>query len=217
MKLVLHHCHDARSMRTAWLLEELGLDYELVLHSFGPELQDPEYLAKSPAGRVPCLEMDGVPLIETGAITEILCEAWPTPLFRAPGHPERNMWLQWLHFSETMGQHLAVLTQQHIVLYPEARSIGVMKLERRRLEKTLTTVDAALNGKAYLLETGFSAVDIAVGYAVYVAKRFTTFDEMPNVAKYYDRLTQRPAFVKLLPSSSDQRIYTRDFYNVPTQ
>ena len=216
MKLVLHHCHDARSMRTAWLLEEMGLDYDLVLHSFGPELQDPKYLAKSPAGRVPCLEMDGVPLIETGAITEILCEAVPTSLFRAPGDPERNAWLQWLHFSETMGQHLAALTQQHIVLYPEARSTGVMKLERRRLEKTLGIVDKALQGRDFLLATGFSAIDISVGYAVYVAKKFATFEDFPDLQKYHQTLTQRPAFVKLLPGSSDQRIYTRDFYNVPT-
>jgi len=215
MALILHHCHDARSVRTAWLLEELGLDYELVIHTFGRELQEDDYLAKSPAGRVPCLEMDGTALIETGAITEILCEAHPNHLFRAPGDPERRAWLQWLHFAETIGQHVAVLTQQHIVLFPEARSVGVMKLERRRLEKTLRVVDAALAGQDYLLPSGFSAIDINVGYAVHVAGYFTPLADVPNVARYHARLTTRKSFEKLRPPAGAQRIYSQEFYDLP--
>ena len=85
MKLILHHCHDARSFRTLWLLQELGLDFDLVIHRFGPELQTPEFLSLSPLGRVPALIIDDVPLIETGAIAQILCERLGSDLMRGPG------------------------------------------------------------------------------------------------------------------------------------
>lgn len=215
MTLVLHHCHDARSLRTAWLLEEMNLPYSLVLHSFDRQLQSAEYLALSPAGRVPCLEMDGEPLIETGAITEILCERYGGPLFRGPGDPERNQWLQWLHFAETIGQHLAVLTQHHIVLFPEVRSLGVMKLERRRLEKTLGAVDAALSDRDYLLPSGFSAIDINVGYAVHVGRLFTPLGAFSRLSGYHARLTARAAFKKLQPPEGAMRLYSKDFYELP--
>ncbi len=215
MKLVLHHCHDARSLRTAWLLEELGLPYQMIIHEFGQELQDPSYLAKSPAGRVPCLEMDFKPIIETGAITELLCEAFPNDLFRGPGDPQRADWLQWLHFAETIGQHLAVLTQQHIVLFPDTRSVGVMKLERRRLEKTLGVIEAAIEGQDYLLGNTFTAVDINVGYAVHIARLFTPLDAFPNVMAYHQRITARPVFLSLQPKPGDSRVYTEAFYDLP--
>lgn len=202
-------------MRTLWLLEEMGLDFDLVLHRFDRELQSDEYLAISGAGRVPALEHDGLCLIETGAITEYLCETFPTPLFRAPGDPERAMWLQWLHFAETIGQHLAVLTQQHIVLFPEARSVGVMKLERRRLEKTLSVIDQVLDGQDYLLASGFSAIDTNVGYAVHIARHFTPLREFANVSGYYDRLHARPAFQAALPGADADLLYERDFYDIP--
>ena len=215
MKLHLHHCHDSRSARTAWLLEELGLPYDMTVHVFGPDLQAPDYLSKSPAGRVPCLEIDGVAYTESGAIAEILCEAHPTSLFRSPGHAERNKWLEWLHFSETMGQLLANLTQQHIVLYPEARSVGVMKLERRRLEKLLAIVDRSLAGQDYLLPGGFSAADIAVGYSVDIARRFAPTEPFENLTGYHARITARDAFQRIQPEPDAPRIYIKDFYELP--
>lgn len=216
MTLHLHHCHDGRSVRTIWLLEELGLDYELSIYAFGPDLQTPDYLAKSPAGRVPCLEIDGVPYTESGAIAEILCEAHPNDLFRAPGHPERAKWLEWLHFAETIGQHLAILTQHHIVLFPEARSPGVMKLERRRLERVMGIVDRAVSGQDYLLPSGFSAIDINVGYAIHIARHFAPIAQFPQLEAYHARLTARPAFERIKPKPGDPRIYSQDFYDLPT-
>ena len=144
-RLIVHHCTDSRSFRTIWLLHEMGLDFEVVTHEFGQNLQDSNFLAISPVGRVPALEHGGLCLSESGAITEYLCETFPTPLFRAPGSTERPQWLQWLHLAETMGQLLANLTQQHIVIWEDKdRSPLVMKLERRRLEKLLDHINQTL-------------------------------------------------------------------------
>ena len=76
----LHHCAQARSFRTLWLLHEMGLDFEVEHHSFFTgELRSGEYLSISPAGRVPALEIDGRVIFESGAITEVQVAPQGTP------------------------------------------------------------------------------------------------------------------------------------------
>ena len=70
----LHHSPQTRSMRSLWLLHELGVAFEVVPHAFDKSLRDPEYLELSPAGRLPALEIEGERMFETGAITEYLCD-----------------------------------------------------------------------------------------------------------------------------------------------
>lgn len=145
----LHHVPQARSFRILWLLLEMGEQPEVVIHSMlDRSLRSPDYLALSPAGRVPALEIDGRRLFESGAITEYLCETRAPQLGRAPGEVERADWLEWLHFAETIGQHLANLTQQHIVLREDhMRSPTVMRLEAKRLEKTVEVVERGLEAR----------------------------------------------------------------------
>ena len=104
-------------MRSLWLIHELRLDVEVIVHPFGRELQDPAYLAVHPLGRVPALRDGQLTLFESGAIAEYLCETYgrDSSLWRAPGTPERPEWLQWLHYAETVAVHLASLTQQTLV------------------------------------------------------------------------------------------------------
>ena len=213
----LHHCAQSRSFRTLWLLEEMGLDYEIVRHSFlSGELRSPAYLALSPAGRVPALEIDGRVLFESGAIAEYLCESRQSPLWRAPGDAERADWLQWLHFAETIGQHLANLTQQHVVLREDwMRSPTLMKLEARRLEKVLEVVARALAHGGWLLAGGFSAVDTAVGYGVLLARRFVRFEALPELRAYLARIEARPAFRAAAAADGEAEIYRKPFYEVP--
>ncbi len=213
----LHHCAQSRSFRTLWLLHEMGLDFEIRRHSFlGGALRSPDYLALSPAGRVPALEIDGRTLFESGAITEYLCETRQSTLWRAPGADERADWLQWLHYAETIGQHLAILTQQHIVLREDwMRSPVLMKLEARRLQRALEVVGEATKGRDWLLAGGFSAVDVNLGYGVLLAGRFVDLAQMPEVQAYQQRLRARPAFRAALAEDGEAEIYTKPFYPVP--
>ena len=211
--ITLHHCHQSRSMRSLWLLHELGLAFDLKVYPFGKALRDPDYLAINPTGRVPALEIAGEVICESGAIAEALCEYAPEArLGRPPGDPERNAWLNWIHFAETISQHAAALTQQHIALYEDhMRSPIIMQLEAKRLAKTYQTVEAALTGQDYLLATGFSAADIGVGQAIYMGRHFATLDECPQVADWYARITTRPAFQASLPAPG-AGLYARPFY-----
>ncbi|MEO1362505.1 MAG: glutathione S-transferase family protein [Pseudomonadota bacterium] len=215
--ITLHHCPQTRSMRTLWLLHEMDVDFRVAVHPFDKSLRRPEFLSVSPAGRVPALEIDGERMFETGAITEYLCERFsPEGLGRSPGSPDRMAWLVWVHFAETVSQHTAALTQQHVALYDDAmRSPIVMKLEAARVRKCYDALEARLStpveNRDYLLTSGFSAADVSVGQAVYMARHFATLDGHPETARWYARITERAAFRASLPED-DARLYTREFY-----
>ncbi len=206
----LHHCPQTRSMRSLWLLHELGVDFDVVEYPFDKTLREEPYRSLNPTGRVPTLEIDGVVLTESGAIAEYLCELFPQAgLGRDPSHAERPMWLNWIHFAETISQHTAALTQQHVALYDDTmRSPIVMQLEAKRLAKTLGTIEARLEGD-YLL-SDFSAADIGVGQAVYMARHFVALDAFPKVSEWFARLQARPGYLRALPEGPG--LYARAFY-----
>ena len=214
--ITLHHCPQTRSMRTLWLLNELKVPFRVRSYPFDRTLREAEFLTLSPAGRVPALEIDGERMFETGAITEYLCERYsPEDLGRMPGTPDRAAWLVWVHFAETISQHTAALTQQHVALYEDyMRSPIVMKLEAARITKCYEAVEARLStpieNRDYLLTSGFSAADISVGQAVYMARHFASTDEFPALKAWYERITAREAFQNALPQGDG--IYAQDFY-----
>jgi len=206
----LHHCPQTRSMRSLWLLHELGVEFDVVTYPFDKTLRQEPYRSLNPTGRVPTLEIDDVVLTESGAIAEYLCERFvQAGLGRDPSHAERATWLNWIHFAETISQHCAALTQQHVALYDDRmRSPIIMQLEAKRLAKTLATVEKGLEGD-YLL-SDFSAADIGVGQAVYMARHFVTLDALPRVAAWFARLEAREAYQRALPDGP--ALYARDFY-----
>lgn len=215
--ITLHHCPQTRSMRTLWLLHELEVEFFLRTYPFDRTLRSPEFLSLSPAGRVPALEIDGERMFETGAITEYLCERFsPDRLGRTAESPDRMSWLVWTHFAETISQHVAALTQQHVMLYEDAmRSPVVMKLEAARLRKCYDAIEARLStpieNRDYLLTSGFSAADISVGHAVYMAQYFARLDDHPATRDWYARITDRESFKVSLPDGDG--IYSQDFYD----
>ncbi len=220
MTIRLHHVAQARSFRVLWLLEELGLDYELRHWSFfDRSMRGEEFRALSPAARVPALEIDGRVLFESGAISEYLLETRPhRGLLRPPGDAERADWLQWLHFAETIAQHIANLTQHHIVLRePWMRSPTVMRLEAKRLEKVLEVVDAAVERHDWLLPSGFTAVDVAVGYGAVIARRFVPVGLLPALDGWRRRLEMRPAYRRAAARDGVAQIYRKDFYPPPQE
>ena len=207
----LHHCHQARSQRVLWMLYELGLEFELVVHAFGPKLREPAYLALHPAGRVPALEIDGGVIFESLGALQYLADR----------HPEAGLgghgidWLNWLNYAETISQHGAALTQQHVALFdPAMRSPVICKIEALRLAKTYVALEERLKGRAYLLGD-FSAVDIGMGQALYMAKHFAKIEEFEHVSAYYSRLAKRPAFQRSLPVEGDALLYAQDYYEIP--
>ena len=87
------------------------------------------------------------------------------------------------------------LTQQHVALREDhMRSPIVMKLEAARLLKCYGALEARLAGREYLLDSGFSAADVSVGQAVYLARFFARLDGFEAVEAWYARITARAGF-----------------------
>lgn len=210
--ITLHHAPQSRSFRILWFLHEAGLAHAVRYHAFGGRgLRDPAFLAISPAGRVPVVEVDDITLFESGAILEYLAESRAPDLARAPGHAERGKFLEWLHYGETLAQHLAQLTFHHIALRPEDRSPVVQKLEALRLRRALEGLDRALAGD-YLLDS-FTCADIMTGASADLARRFVPFDGLDRLGAWHARLTQRAGFLAAQAADGPAELYLKDFYH----
>lgn len=214
---ILWHVPLSRSMRVLWLLNEIGCPYELrELSFFDGSMRQGPYAAIHPVGRSPAMQVGDITFHESGAMVEWLCETRAPGLWRAPGDEGRIGWLDWLHFAETLGQHLANLTQHHIVLREDwQRSPTVMRLEAARLKRALGLVEKTVEKHDWLMGAGFSGVDCAVGYSAWLARRFVRMDDLPAVAAYVARCEARLAFQRSLPAEGTRLIYSRDFYEVP--
>lgn len=213
--ITLWHVPLTRSMRVMWLLNELELPFAVkVLDMTGKQMREPEYAAIHPVGRAPALQIDGTVVHESGAMIEYICETRGPHLWRAPGEEGRLAWLDWLHFAETIGQHIASLTQSHLMLRdPATRSPTVMKLETARLARALRLVEQTVGGQDWLMAGGFSGVDCAVGWSVWTAGRFVRLEG--PLAAYVARCAARPAFGASLPRAGEPVLYRQDFYELP--
>jgi glutathione S-transferase len=197
----LYHSPRTRSVRIYWLLEELGVPYELEMVPFKPPLPPAKPFAQgSPFGKVPALEDGDLKMIESGAILEYILERYGQGrLAPAPGTALRGPFLQWVHFAEaTAFPPLGNIAWHRF--RQDADSIpSAMADYRRWADATLETLERALSGKQYLLGADFSGADIMMGYTLQCAAWFGLLTtDHPNLMGYLARLAARPAFQKAL-------------------
>jgi glutathione S-transferase len=101
--LELHHLKESRSRRISWLLEELGLDYQVIIYERDPKTRfaPPELKAIHPLGKAPVLKDGDQVLIESGAIIEYLIQRYGKgALVPAAGTAAYYQYLQWMHYAE---------------------------------------------------------------------------------------------------------------------
>lgn len=213
----LHHVPWGRSFRVLWLLQEMGITPEIVTYQIGTKgMRAPGFLDRSPAGRIPALEIDGIAVFESAAILQYLCESRPEHGFgRAPGHVDRVAYLEAIGFAETMASLIEQLNLNHLFLRPPAKPSGtVIKLNTLRLADTLRALDGMIAGE-YLLPSGFSAADAMLGFNLFAAPYYVRLDPWPNLQAYWERLQARPGFQAAAQIEGPQAFYAKDFYEVP--
>ncbi|MBV2360553.1 glutathione S-transferase family protein [Thalassococcus sp. CAU 1522] len=216
-EITLHHVPFSRSFRVLWLLEEMGLDCGIVEYDIASGMmRKGDFPLKSPAVRVPALEIDGRTLFESGAIVEYLCETHGPEFGRAPGHPERADFLQWIHYAETMGSLLEQLNLNMVFLRPPAKpSPVVVKLNVVRLAQTLKGMEARMGDHDWLLAGGFSGADVMMGFNLFAAPFYVKMEQFQGLEAYRARIEARPAYQRARARDGEQKFYTQDFYPVP--
>lgn len=198
----LHHAPFARSVRVRWLLEELGLPYEL--RTLPPISTTSPFSQDTPTGKVPTLEDGDVVMFESIAILEYLLERHAGGRLAPPvGTPARGPFLQWMHYAEsTAFPPLGYLARHTFALPAHERSAESLRDNRLLASLVLALPERVLGGSEYLLADGFSAADIALGYTVGTARLLGVLDEFPNLGAYLARLSKRPAFERATSMSA---------------
>ena len=196
--LKLYHAPLTRSARIVWLLEELGLRYEVEPVAFTPPAVP--FSQPTPSGKVPVLVDGDLTMFESGAILEYVLERYGEGrLAPPPGTPARGTFLQWVHFAEaTAAPPIGDVVRQMLFRTEAERVPGVLEEARERARVTFAVVERALAGRDYLLGREFSAADVMMGYTLAVARLVGVLDPatQPNLAAYFARLEERPAFRK---------------------
>ena len=219
----LHHVQYGRSFRVLWLLEEIGLErfggLEIVEYQIGtPGMRESDLPRVSPAVRIPAIEFEGLEMAESGAIIEYLTETYAPELNRPVGHSERPQWLQWVHYAETMASLIENLNLQLVFLRPPAKpSPIVAKLTVARLKATVAGLEARLPDDGWLLEGGFSAADIMMGFNLFAVPYYIELDAFPKVRAYKARMEARASYKRAVEREGPQRFYSQDFYRVPEE
>jgi len=195
----IHHAPNTRSVRAVWLMEELGIPYELEMHKLGdPAMRAPEYRKVHPMGRVPALEDGDVTIFESGAIVEyVLARHGDGKLRPAVDAAEFPAYLQWLHYAEGMIMPpVNIIVVETILLPPERRNDSNVARATKLLGQMLSAVDAHMEGREYLAGE-FSGADIMTGHACTVSRRLgADVSDKPNVEAYIERCNARPAMQK---------------------
>ena len=197
----LYFAPNSRAVKIAWLLEELGLSYDIEKYFVGDKaLRTPEYYKIHPMGRIPVLEDGNVRIYESGAIVQYLLARHGkgkfVPQTEDPTFPE---YLQWLHYAEgSIMQQVNSLVVETILLPPEKKNEVNVARALKLLKVALGNVDNRLEDRDYL--TGvFTGADVMTGHACYGAKRAgADISEMKNLNLYIERLLERPAFKKAM-------------------
>lgn len=193
----LHHAPNTRSVRIVWLLEELGIPYEIELYRLGDKaMRSPDYIERiHPLGRVPVITDGDVHMFESGAILQyILARHGGGRLMPAVDDAEFPRFLQWLHFAEGMLMPpVNTIVVETRFLPEEKRHQPNVDRAQRLLTRMLDAVDAAIEGREYLAGE-FSGADIMTGHASIVATSLGgDISNMPNLQAYIERLQARPA------------------------
>lgn len=197
--IVVHHLIIGRSIFTVWLLEELGLEYELVTYERNPEtMRAPASLKNAhPLGKSPVIEDDGMTIAESGAIASYLLERYDPDNKLAPPPSDIQRWTtftQWLHYAEgsVFAPLLITMLLQRAQQPPgllDAFAAGEVQLQ-------LDYIADQLGDNDYILEDGFSAADIGIGYMVSMAQRLELLGNYPSLDAYAKRVQSRPAFLR---------------------
>jgi len=203
----LYHCMSARSFRALWALEELGLDYELMMLPFPPRMFKKEYLGINPLGTIPAFFDGDTFMTESSAIAQYLAERYGQDKLNIPVDDARyGAYLNWLHFGEATLTFPQTLVLRYTRLEPEERRVPQVAEDYKKwFLGRLRAAEASLEKTSpWVLGDTFTAADISVAYALMLAENLNMDNEFgPNTRAYWERIQQRDAFRRALESQEE--------------
>ena len=212
--LTVHHLNNSRSQRVLWLLEELGVPYEIKRYERDPKtmLAPPELRAVHPLGKSPVITDEGLTIAESGAIIEYLVDRYGQGRFApAVGTPERLRYTYWLHYAEgsVMPPLLLKLVATRIgsapmpfFAKPIARKIASTlqsSFVDPQIKLHLGYINDALTPTGWFVGNEFSAADVQMSFPLEAATARGGLDSnIAAIKGYLERIHARPAYQRAL-------------------
>jgi glutathione S-transferase len=195
--IVVHHLNESRSQRVLWLLEELGLPYEIRHYARNAKtrLAPIELQAVHPLGKSPVVEDDGLTLIESGAIVDALIRRHGGGRLRpAADTADFEAYQQWLHYAEGSAM-LPLMLKLYVSRLGEAGAPLKPRIDSE-LANHLGYVDRALQGRDWLVGNTFSGADVQMSFVGEAARGLRA--SYPAIDAWVRRFQQRPAYRRAL-------------------
>src|SRR5712671_5665851 len=203
--ITLYHCDGARSFRPLWMLEELGLSYELKMLPFPPRVLAKEYLAINPLGTIPFMIDGETRMTESSGICHYLgaCHG-PTDLIVDMKDPAYGAFLNWMYYSDATLTFPQTLVLRYTRLEPEERRNPQVATDYAKwFLGRLRAVEAATARAETLCADRFTAADIVIGYALRLAGNIGLAKDFgPNVAAYWRRLQARDGYKRAVAAEN---------------
>ena len=199
--LTVYHLETSRSDRLVWLLEEMGLDYEVVTFDRDPQtMRAPaEMKALHPLAKAPMLRDGDRVLIESGAIFEYLLGRYGDrpgvpALAPKPSDPDWPDYLQWLHFAE--GSAMLPMLLDHFEKAGLCGPVGsspMAAMARSEMDRLFKALDEILGKQAWMAGPRFTAADCMMGWYIEMIELRGEIGPYPNLQRYVAKLAARPA------------------------
>ena len=212
--VIVHHLENSRSQRVLWLLEELGVPYEIKRYERDKKtmLAPPELRAVHPLGKSPVITDDGATIAESGAIVEYLVERYGKGrLVPAVGTPERLRYTYWLHYAEGSAMPPLLLKLVFEKMKSGPVPFFVRPLVRAIANKVLTMfvhpqlklhlgyVEGELGKSTWFAGEEITAADIQMSFPLEAAaSRASTATPVPNITAFLATIHARPAYKRAL-------------------
>jgi len=195
MTLTVHHLENSRSQRVLWLLEELGLPYEVRRYERNPKtmLAPPELKRVHPLGKSPVIEDDGLTVAETGAIIDYLVSKSGGQLGPPEDAQSANRYRFHLHYAEgsLMPWLLVTLVIRRLGLLGRPARPTV----QRMVDQHLDFLEAELASRDWFAGDEFTAADVMMSFPLEVARDRAGLDSSrPRLVEWLDRIHLRPAY-----------------------
>jgi glutathione S-transferase len=210
----VHHLNNSRSQRILWLLEELGIPYEIKRHERNPRtmLAPPELLAVHPLGKSPVITDGSNTIAESGAIIEYVLGSYGNGrLIPPPGSADRLRYTYWLHFAEGSAMPPLLLklvfdrmesARMPFFVKPVVRGISA-KVKNGfvlpNLQRQLGFLESELSSREWFAGAEFSAADIQMSFPVELFQaRGGLGTGQPRLTRFLQRIRSRPAYQSAL-------------------
>ena len=195
--IVVHHLNESRSQRILWLLEEVGVPYEIrhYARDAATRLAPPALQAVHPLGKSPVVEAGGRTLIESGAIVDYIIRHHGGGSLRpAADSDDFERYQQWLHYAEGSAM-LPLLLKLYVSRLGDAGAPLKPRIDSE-LANHLGYVDRALQGRDWLVGNTFSGADVQMSFVGEAARGLRA--SYPNMDAWVRRFQQRPAYRRAL-------------------